>query len=110
MKKNAIFVNGSRGAVVDEEALYDALVNKEITGAGLDVYKQEPVEVEHPLLKLPNIVTIPHIGSGTEGNQNENGNACCGFCVKTICRGNTIYCVEQFGKGKINGLRVWPVA
>jgi glyoxylate/hydroxypyruvate/2-ketogluconate reductase len=66
MKKNAIFINGSRGAVVDEEALYDALVNKEITGAGLDVYKQEPVDVEHPLLKLPNIVTIPHIGSGTK--------------------------------------------
>ena len=65
MKKSAIFVNGSRGAVVDEEALYEALVNKEIGGAGLDVYKQEPIDVKHPLLKLPNVVTTPHIGSGT---------------------------------------------
>ena len=65
MKNNAIFVNGSRGAVVDEEALHDALVNKEIAGAGLDVYKQEPIDTSHPLLKLSNIVTTPHIGSGT---------------------------------------------
>ncbi|MBO0602586.1 D-glycerate dehydrogenase [Sporosarcina sp. E16_3] len=66
MKTSAIFVNGSRGAVVDEEALHDALVNKEIAGAGLDVYKQEPIDTSHPLLKLSNIVTTPHIGSGTK--------------------------------------------
>jgi len=65
MKNNAIFVNGSRGAVLDEEALHDALVNKEIAGAGLDVYKQEPIDTNHPLLKLSNVVTTPHIGSGT---------------------------------------------
>lgn len=65
MKKNAIFVNGSRGAVVDEDALVEALENKEIAGAGLDVYKQEPVHVKHPLLKFPNVVTTPHIGSAT---------------------------------------------
>ena len=39
--------------------------NKEIAGAGLDVYKQEPVDVNHPLLKFPNVVTTPHIGSAT---------------------------------------------
>jgi len=66
MKNSAIFVNGSRGAVVDEEALHDALVNNEIAGAGLDVYKQEPIDVDHALLKLSNVVTTPHIGSGTK--------------------------------------------
>ena len=65
MKKNAIFVNGSRGAVVDEDALVEALRSKEIAGAGLEVYKQEPVDVNHPLLKFPNVVTTPHIGSAT---------------------------------------------
>ncbi|MFJ5770238.1 2-hydroxyacid dehydrogenase [Psychrobacillus sp. NPDC093180] len=65
MKQNAIFVNGSRGAVVDEDALVEALKNKVIAGAGLDVYKQEPVKVDHPLLKLANVVTTPHIGSAT---------------------------------------------
>ncbi|WP_249869064.1 2-hydroxyacid dehydrogenase [Oceanobacillus saliphilus] len=65
MKKSAIFINGSRGAVVDEDALYEALINKEIAGAGLDVYKKEPIDVEHPLLKLQNVVTTPHIGSAT---------------------------------------------
>lgn len=65
MKKNAIFINTSRGAVVDEEALYQALLEKEIWGAGLDVFQQEPVSTEHPLLQLPNVVTLPHIGSAS---------------------------------------------
>lgn len=65
MKKSAIFVNGSRGAVIDEKALYEALKGEQIFGAGLDVYEHEPVEHDHPLLKLPNVVTLPHIGSAT---------------------------------------------
>lgn len=65
MKKSAIFVNGSRGATVDEEALVQALKNKEILAAGLDVFTQEPVPENHPLLSLENVVTMPHIGSAT---------------------------------------------
>lgn len=66
MKKTAIFVNGSRGETVNEEALVEALENGQIAGAGLDVYKQEPISNQHPLLKLNNTVTLPHIGSATE--------------------------------------------
>lgn len=65
MKRSAIFVNGSRGATVDEDALVRALQNGEILAAGTDVFVQEPVSPDHPLLKLPNVVTLPHIGSAT---------------------------------------------
>ncbi|WP_436371616.1 2-hydroxyacid dehydrogenase [Cytobacillus sp. BC1816] len=65
MKKTAIFVNGSRGAVIDEKALYNSLKEKRILAAGLDVYQHEPINLDHPLLKLPNVVTLPHIGSAT---------------------------------------------
>lgn len=65
MKKTAIFVNGSRGETVDEKALIEVLENGQIAGAGLDVYKEEPINHQHPLLKLKNAVTLPHIGSAT---------------------------------------------
>jgi glyoxylate reductase len=65
MKSNAILINTARGGLVDEDALYHALVNGEIWSAGLDVFEQEPVPVDHPLLTLPNVVTLPHIGSAS---------------------------------------------
>ncbi|OEF99357.1 D-glycerate dehydrogenase [Vulcanibacillus modesticaldus] len=65
MKSSAVFINVSRGATVDEEALYDALINKKIWAAGLDVFRQEPVPIDHPLLQLENVVAIPHIGSAS---------------------------------------------
>lgn len=65
MKKSAIFVNGSRGKTVDEQALVEALRNSEIHGAALDVFQNEPVKADHPLLQFPNVVTTPHIGSST---------------------------------------------
>lgn len=65
MKNNAIFVNASRGDLVDEEALYHALINQQIKGAGLDVFCNEPISADHPLLTLPNVVATPHIGSAS---------------------------------------------
>lgn len=65
MKPSAFFINASRGEIVDEEALLAALNEGKIKGAGLDVYTKEPVDPGHPLLKLPNVVTLPHIGSAT---------------------------------------------
>jgi len=65
MKKSSIFVNGSRGKTVDEKALIEALRNKEIYGAALDVFQNEPVTADHPLLQFSNVVTTPHIGSST---------------------------------------------
>jgi len=64
MKSSAILVNISRGPVVDEPALIEALQNGTIRGAGLDVYEKEPL-AESPLFQLKNAVTLPHIGSAT---------------------------------------------
>ncbi len=64
MKESAFLINVSRGAVVDEEALAEALREKEIAGAGLDVYEKEP-HVHPGLLTLQNVVLLPHIGSAT---------------------------------------------
>jgi glyoxylate reductase len=65
MKKNSIFINAGRGPVVDEQALYDALAAGDIAGAGLDVFVKEPIGADHPLLTLPNVVALPHIGSSS---------------------------------------------
>ncbi len=69
MKKSAVFINGSRGKNIDEAALYQALTNKEIAAAGIDVFDKEPVSPTNPLLKLKNLITLPHIGAATKENE-----------------------------------------
>ncbi|UOQ85367.1 2-hydroxyacid dehydrogenase [Gracilibacillus salinarum] len=71
MKSNCHFINAARGAVVDERALIEALENKEIAGAGLDVFEQEPIDPANPLLKMEQVVTLPHIGSATAETREE---------------------------------------
>jgi glyoxylate/hydroxypyruvate/2-ketogluconate reductase len=65
MKPSAILINAGRGPVIDEQALIAALQDGTIHAAGLDVFEQEPVPADSALLKLPNVVTLPHIGSAT---------------------------------------------
>lgn len=65
MKRTAVLINTARGAVVDEKALCRALADKKIWAAGLDVFEVEPVPADNPLLKLDNVVVIPHIGSAS---------------------------------------------
>ena len=65
MKDSAIFINVSRGGVVDEAALFEALKHGTIKAAGLDVFKDEPIKSDHPFTSLPNAVLLPHIGSAT---------------------------------------------
>lgn len=65
MKSSAIFINAGRGPVVNEDALIAALKQGEIHAAGLDVFEQEPLPVDSPLLSLSNVVAVPHIGSAT---------------------------------------------
>ncbi|WP_215113604.1 D-glycerate dehydrogenase [Exiguobacterium sp. s63] len=65
MKETSIFINVARGEIIDEQALYEALEAKKIWGAGLDVFTKEPVNLDHPLLTLPNVTTLPHIGSAS---------------------------------------------
>lgn len=65
MKPSAILINTTRGGVVDQEALWDALSTGEIAAAGLDVTTPEPLPPDHPLLGLPNCVVLPHLGSAS---------------------------------------------
>ncbi len=65
MKRSGIFINGGRGATVDEAALIEALRNGHIHAAGLDVFEKEPLAADSPLLAMKNVVALPHIGSAT---------------------------------------------
>jgi phosphoglycerate dehydrogenase-like enzyme len=65
MKPNAILINTARGAVVDEEALYRALRDRKIWGAGLDAWTQEPTSPDNPILQLDNVVCTPHMATAT---------------------------------------------
>lgn len=86
MKRSAIFINASRGAVVDEHALYNALKNKTIQAAGLDVFEHEPISSNHPLTKLNNAVLLPHIGSATVATREK---------MITLCLENIIHVLHE---------------
>lgn len=66
MKPSGYFINASRGSVVDESALIELLQTKRIAGAGLDVFEQEPLPLEHPLMKLENVILSPHAAALTK--------------------------------------------
>lgn len=68
MRSSAILVNVARGDVVDEQALVDVLVQGRIAGAGLDVFRSEPLAAGHPLLSLANVVLTPHVGGKVPEN------------------------------------------
>jgi len=84
MKENAILVNTARGGIIDETALYDALQNNVITAAGLDVFEEEPISVDHPLLTLPNVVTLPHIGSASVNTRYKMADLTAENLIKTL--------------------------
>jgi glyoxylate reductase len=65
MKSSAYLINVARGGLVDQDAVYAACRDGEIAGAALDVTDPEPMTPDHPLLKLSNVVVVPHIGSAT---------------------------------------------
>src|SRR5699024_11456184 len=75
-----IFINVSRGGVVDETALYDALKNGTIRAAGLDVFETEPIHADHPFVSLDNAVLLPHIGSASV----ETREAMLNLCLKNV--------------------------
>jgi len=82
MKRSAFLVNIARGKVVDEAGLIRALEEGLIAGAGLDVFEQEPVSPDSPLLRMDNVVTLPHIGSATH----ETREAMASCAVDNICQ------------------------
>jgi len=65
IKSTAYFINTARSWVTDEMALYAALRDKNIAGAGFDVFNKEPLPIDHPFMSLDNVVLLPHIGGNT---------------------------------------------
>ena len=83
MKPSAYIINCSRGGTVDEKALYDALKNGTIAGAGLDVFENEPPK-DSPLFRFDNVVLTPHIGANTKEGQIRAGTVCAEQIIKAL--------------------------
>jgi len=71
MKKSSFLINTARGKIIKELDLIKALKQKIIAGAALDVYKDEPISKNHQLVKIPNVVLAPHIGSSSAETRNK---------------------------------------
>jgi phosphoglycerate dehydrogenase-like enzyme len=83
MKPSAVLINAARGEIVDEVALIDALRAGKIRGAGLDVFSNEPLDSDHPLLHMENVIATPHLAGGTRGTSRRRGKAAAEnvFCI-----------------------------
>ena len=73
MKESAYIINTARGSIVDEKALYEALKSGRIAGAAIDVYEQEPVDMNNPLFGLDNFIGTPHTSAETYENYENCG-------------------------------------
>lgn len=91
MKPGAYLVNTSRGALVDEQSLYDALVNGSISGAALDVYEMEPVQKGNPLFDLENIVLAPHVSAMSYETNYNAGITCAQSIIQVSQGGKPVY-------------------
>ncbi len=94
MKPTAYLINCARGGTVDEKALYDALKEKKIAGASLDVYENEPPE-NSPLFELDNVILTPHLGASTKEGQIRAGTVCADQIIKVLNEEEPDFCVNK---------------
>ena len=87
MKKSACLINVARGELVDEKALYQALLENRLGGAGLDVFAEEPPDPEHPVYQLPDVFLMPHTAGSTNGTSRKRAQ----FAAENL---------ERFAKGE----------
>lgn len=102
MKPSSMLINSARGQIVDQSALLDALKKGRIAGAGLDVTDPEPIRSNDPLLALPQVTVLPHIGSATRKTRGRMAERAAQNLVQALAGKPMISCVnpEAFGKGR----------
>jgi glyoxylate reductase len=102
MKPSAIIVNTARGAIIDQTALLKALQRGEIAGAGLDVTDPEPMRGNDPLLALPQVIVVPHIGSGTYRTRIQMAEMAAQNIIRTLRGQPMLSCLnpESTGRGR----------
>lgn len=94
MKDGAVLINTARGALVEEAALYDALVSGKLAGAGLDVYEIEPVTADNPLFALDNVTVAPHVAALTYETNYNAGIICAKSIIDAYNGGKPMYPVR----------------
>ena len=95
MKKTAFLINTSRGKVVNEQHLIQALRNKQIVGAALDVYEDEPISTSNPLIQMQQTVLLPHIGSATYKTRSKMAEVSANNIVNSLLGKGTVYKIRQ---------------
>jgi D-3-phosphoglycerate dehydrogenase len=95
LRKGARVLNCARGGIINEEALAEALNSGHLAGAALDVFVQEPPPADHPLLKLPNVVTTPHLGASTSEAQTSVAIEAAQLLVDFLTRGIVQFAVNM---------------
>ena len=100
MKRTAIIINTARGGVVDQAALVRALEEGWIAGAGVDVMETEPLPLDDPLLRAPNVVLLPHIGSASHATRERMASMSVDNCLAGLRRERLPHCVnpEVYGR------------
>ena len=105
MKPSAILINSARGPIVDPDALYRALRDGKIAGAGLDVTEPEPLPTDSPLLSLPNCLVVPHIASASVKTRGKMAEMAAGNLIAGLRGERLPYCAnpEVYERGTLRG-------
>ena len=95
MKKSSYLINTSRGNIINEASLVKGLQNKWISGAGLDVFEKEPIPNNNELLKLKNVILLPHIGSATIQTRSKMSQVAAINLHNVLCNKKPLYLVNK---------------